>query len=429
MSLRRAAAPRSLPSVATWCVRRRVRKLGAERRSAARPTATAVTPTPITCPGSRRRASAAATAPCGRRVQPGPGQLRRPRQQLRRRRRRHRRQPAGRVRHEPRHRAAPRPTSPRPSASARRTLGVVGHVHARATARTRRPTPTSTASSPSSATCIKPRQGSSLGVLSLGLGARVRPVRGTTGPFKGGCSMTSGAGTAPPGYPEGRERLHRRRPTCNDVVDHQLDDQGARTTRRASRSTSTSSRASGPSSSARRSTTRSSRGSRRRAFTRQGRRLQHLVRHEQQPGQRQQRLLRRAARRAGPELPDIPSADKCCAGGDSELKGTGFYNPRDSCFAARPTRAAARTGWLTTQGARAARRDHHPPVHDLGHRRSGLRLERPHRQLARGRRRTRPSARPPAELTDAGPSRRFLETAARRPARSSSGPRLSTWTP
>ena len=46
---------------------------------------------------------------------------------------------------------------------------------------------------------------------------------------------------------------------------------------------------------------------------------------------------------------NFPSGYQACAGGDAELKGTGFYEPQDSCFSGQTDSGGGGTGWLTTK--------------------------------------------------------------------------------
>lgn len=70
---------------------------------------------------------------------------------------------------------------------------------------------------------LKPREGSSFGLLSSGA-AREYDQCNSNGPFKGGCSMQSSTGTAPPGFPKDSPSCPQQgiSQTVNDVSDLKL---------------------------------------------------------------------------------------------------------------------------------------------------------------------------------------------------------------
>ena len=57
----------------------------------------------------------------------------------------------------------------------------------------------------------------------------------------------------------------------------------------------------------------------------------------------------RCSPKTGLKCSNFPTNYKYCGGGDAELKGTGFYDPQDSCFSGGTDSGGGGTGWLTTK--------------------------------------------------------------------------------
>ena len=193
---------------------------------------------------------------------------------------------------------------------------------------------------------IKPREGAAMGALSSGWAREYDQCFGqTTGPFKGGCDMT-GVGTAPPGYPKAASGCAGAS-DVNDVSTVKLVIKVPNNAKGLSfdfnffsgewpefvctsfndafiaylKST---------------------------AF-KSGTADNISFDSKNNPVSVNNGFFDRCSPGSGLNCSNFPSGYKYCAGGDSELKGTGFYVPQDSCFVGKTDSGGGGTGWLTTK--------------------------------------------------------------------------------
>ncbi len=249
-------------------------------------------------------------------------------------------------------------------------------------------------------TKIKPRQGSALGALSSGY-ARDKDNCSTNfgdpGAFKGGCEMTGG-GAAPPGFPKDSPSCPQGQisQTVNDVADLKLV---VKVPNNAKGFSFDFDFWSGEwpefvctefnDSFIAYLTSKAFNG---------GAADNISFDSNKNPVSVNNGFFDRCSPGSGLGCGNFPANYKYCGSGNSELQGTGFYDPGDHCFSGNNDSGGGATGWLTTsapvqQGETITLEF---MVWDTGD--QNLRLHRPARQLAVAGRRHRRGHRPPAEL-------------------------------
>ncbi len=194
---------------------------------------------------------------------------------------------------------------------------------------------------------LKPRQGGSLGVLSSGFAREYDQCFGTTDPFKGGCPM-SGPGTAPTGFPKAS-------PTCgnvsisntvNDVIDLKLVVKVPANAKGISFDFNFLS-GEWPEYVCTQFNDSFIAYLKSSAFN-NGKADNISFDSKKNPVSVNNGFFDRCSPKTLNCL-NFPSGYQACNGGDSELKGTGFYDPQDSCFSGQTDSGGGGTGWLTTK--------------------------------------------------------------------------------
>ena len=285
---------------------------------------------------------------------------------------------------------APHTTLPTPSASARtrtRRTGASSPPRSRTASQRATPTPVSTPSCAEFGSVITPSEGQRLGVLSSGYAFQCDDANpsstcansGQGDPyFKGEQQGMTGPGTAPPGYPKAAARLHEREGHLRRDR-RQRADQGPANAQGLQFDFDFYS-GEWPEYVCTTSTTPSSRGSVHRVC-RHERRPQHLLRREGNPVSVNNDFFDALHDRARPPAaPAGRSARPRRTAGPTELQGTGFYN-LGSCCGGQPVDGRRRHGLADDEGPGQAERDHHGPVHHLGHGRPELGLQRARRRV------------------------------------------------
>ena len=194
---------------------------------------------------------------------------------------------------------------------------------------------------------IKPRQGSMLGVLSSGWAREYDNCAGGNEPFKGGCPM-NGAGTAPTGYPKASPSCPNASisPNVNDVIDLKLT---IKVPANAKGISFDFNFLSGEWPEYVCTTFNDSFIAylKSNAFN-NGKADNISVDSKKNPVSVNHGFFDRCSP-MNLSCFNFPPNYQACAGGDAELKGTGFYDPQDSCFSGQTDSGGGGTGWLTTK--------------------------------------------------------------------------------
>lgn len=199
---------------------------------------------------------------------------------------------------------------------------------------------------------IKPRQGASMGALSSGWAREYDQCNSATGSFKGGCDMTGG-GTAPPGYPKAAKGCSGAT-NVNDVATIKLI---LKVPNNAKGLAFDFNFFSGewPEFVCTKFNDAFIAYLKSTAFN-----SGNADNISLDPNGNPVSVNNGFFDRCSPGYPGLPCGNfpstykTYCKGGDSELKGTGFYAPQDSCHIGKTDSGGGATGWLTTNAPVAA---------------------------------------------------------------------------
>ena len=196
---------------------------------------------------------------------------------------------------------------------------------------------------------LKSREGANLGVLSSGWAREYDNCAGGNEPFKGGCSMTSGTGAAPTGFPKASPSCPNSgiSSTVNDVIDMKLQ---IKVPANAKGFSFDFNFFSGEWPEVVCTTYNDSFIAylKSNAFN-NGKADNISFDSKNNPVSVNNGFFDRCSPK-NLACDNFPPSYQACAGGDAELKGTGFYNPDDNCFTGSGNDSGGgATGWLTTK--------------------------------------------------------------------------------